>query len=273
MTENKDKNGLTEKEFLASYSDKGYEKPSVSVDIMVLSRSADFSSLKILLIKRGEHPFLNCWALPGGFIRKNETAYQAASRELEEETSLCGVYLNQVYTFTNPSRDPRSWVMSVAYLALVSDLASVSAKDDAIDAAWFDLKIDSGKITIENEALGVRMFYSLETKQFQNGKIHYENWVANAESSEKLAFDHIEIIIEAFLKLKEKFEHTDLAFNMAGDKFTLPDLQALFELVLCKKLYKTNFRLLVASKVEATGEKRKSAISGKLSAEYTYKAK
>ena len=88
--------------------------------------------------------------------------------------------------------------------------------------------------------------------------------------SEKLAFDHVEIIIESIMKLRTFFENSDLAFNMAGETFTLPDLQALYELVLGKKLYKTNFRALVAPKIEATGEKIKSKTSNKMSAEYRY---
>ncbi|MCR4996770.1 MAG: NUDIX hydrolase, partial [Butyrivibrio sp.] len=99
----------------------------------------------------------------------------------------------------------------------------------------------------------------------------YENWVSKPASKEELAFDHIEIIIESILKLKAEFEHTDLSFNMIGEKFTLPDLQALYELVLGKKLYKTNFRAMIAPKVEATGAKMKSVCSNKMSAEYRYK--
>lgn len=262
---------MDEKEFLATYSAAEFEKPSVTTDILVLGVNADISRLKMLLIKRGAHPFLGSWALPGGFIAKNETAYQAAKRELEEETGLKNVYLDQIYTFTNPNRDPRTWVMSIAYLALVSELAAVKGDDDAADAAWFDLCIDGETIRITSAEKGVDIAYKIEKKTFQNGKIRYENWVSEKISESALAFDHIEIIIEAYLKLKSQFSHTDLAFNLAGDFFTLPDLQAIFELVLGKKLYKTNFRAMVMEKITATGEKRKSLTSGKLSAEYTYK--
>lgn len=270
MSELKDKNGLTEKEFLASYRAGDYERPSVTADILVLGVNETFSRLKVLLIKRGGHPFLGSWALPGGFIAKSETAYQAAKRELEEETGLKDVYLDQIYTFTKPDRDPRTWVMSIAYLALVSELATVHGEDDAAEAAWFDLCIEDGCIRIFNEERGVSIVYKIAPKTFQNGRSCYENWVAEKASETTLAFDHIEIIIEAYLKLKSQFEHTDLAFNLTGPLFTLPDLQALYELVLCKKLYKTNFRAMIMEKIQPTGEKRKSASSGKLSAEYTY---
>lgn len=271
MEGKRDKDGLTEAEFLASYSDKEFDRPSVTVDIMVLSRSEDFSSLKILLIRRGAHPFLGCWALPGGFVARGETARGAAARELYEETSLRGVYLDQVYTFTDPNRDPRTRVMSIAYLALTPEMAVVCGQDDAAEAAWFDLRVGGGKIEISSVEMGVRILYSVETRTFANGRIRCENWVATPEGGERLAFDHIEIIVEAFLKLRASFEHSDLAFNMAGDRFTLPDLQALYELVLCRRLYKTNFRALVAGRVEPTGGKRKSATSGRMSAEYVYR--
>ncbi len=82
MPQERDKNGLTEKEFLESYTDTIYERPSVTTDILVLSVDESFSKLKVLLVKRDEHPFLGCFALPGGFIRPEETAYQAAVRKL-----------------------------------------------------------------------------------------------------------------------------------------------------------------------------------------------
>lgn len=282
MTQKKDKNGLTEKEFLKDYKAGDYERPSVTADILVLGTSADLRTLKILLVKRDEHPYLEQWALPGGFVRKDETAYQAAERKLSQETGLEGVYLDQIYTFTNPARDPRTWVMTIAYLALVSDTsddvlhgitcAGVGESEGGVqDAAWFDLVIDADSISFINAERNVEIRYSIVNKRFKNGRIYYENWVSSPASKETLAFDHIEIIIESILKLKAEFEHTDLSFNMIGEKFTLPDLQVLYELVLGKKLYKTNFRAMIATKVEATGEKMKSISSKKMSAEYRYK--
>ena len=281
MTLKKDKNGLTEKEFLKDYKAGSYERPSVTADILVLGTSVDLRTLKILLVKRDEHPYLEQWALPGGFVRKDETAYQAAERKLSQETGLEGVYLDQIYTFTNPARDPRTWVMTIAYLALVSDtsddvLHGVTCAGDydsdggVQDAAWFDLVIDAESISFINAERNVEIRYSIENKRFKNGRIYYENWVSKPASKEELAFDHIEIIIESILKLKAEFEHTDLSFNMIGEKFTLPDLQALYELVLGKKLYKTNFRAMIAPKVKATGAKIKSVCSNKMSAEYRY---
>ena len=192
--------------------------------------------------------------MPGGFVRGDETAFQAAQRKLSNETGLEGVYLDQIYTFTRPDRDPRTRVMTIAYLALVSDTsddmlrgvtcAGLGEDTGGVrDAAWFDLVIDQGSISFTNAERNVSIEYSIENKRFKNGRIFYENWVSSLKSKEELAFDHIEIIIESFIKLKAEFEHTDLAFNMMGDTFTLPDLQALYELVLGKKM-KSRMRVM-----------------------------
>ncbi|WP_022764935.1 NUDIX domain-containing protein [Butyrivibrio sp. XPD2006] len=266
MTERRDINGLTEKEFLEQYTDTLYDKPSVTTDILVLGVDESFARLKALLIKRDEHPYLGFYALPGGFIKKDETAYQAASRKLYEEAGVRDVYLDQIYTFTRPGRDPRTWVMSIAYLALVGDVSEIKTTGE-----WFDLEFDDDRIRLYNDESGAEIIYPVSVKKFKNGRIGYENRVAiSGERGEKLAFDHVEIIIESIMKLRTFFENSDIAFNMVGDTFTLPDLQALYELVLGKKLYKTNFRALVAPKIEATGAKIKSRISNKMSAEYRY---
>ena len=266
MTERRDLNGLTEKEFLEKYTDTVYDKPSVTTDILVLGVDESFAHLKALLIKRDEHPYLGFYALPGGFIKKDETAYQAAARKLCEEAGIKDVYLDQIYTFTRPGRDPRTWVMSIAYLALVGDVSEINTTGE-----FFDLDFEDDKIRLYNDESGAEIVYPVSIKRFKNGRIEYENRVADTKGKgEKLAFDHVEIIIESIMKLRTFFENSDLAFNMAGETFTLPDLQALYELVLGKKLYKTNFRALVAPKIEATGKKIKSKTSNKMSAEYRY---
>ncbi len=264
--------GQTEEEFLRSYDPDRYEKPSVTVDILVTGIEESYSNLKILLVKRKNHPFIGSWALPGGFIGMEESAYHAAGRELFEETGLKDLYMEQIYTFTQPKRDPRMRVISIAYLALIP-VVPVRAGDDAQDAAWFDIGFDSDSLTVRNPELGICMEYALKSRVFHNGVVRYTNYVPEPLSEERLAFDHVEVLLEGLLSLRHKVADTDLAFNLVPESFTLPDLQRVYELILGKGVYKTNFRDKIAEKVEETGEKGKSVTGNKLSLLYRYKYK
>lgn len=269
--EYKDKDGLTEKEFLAQYNPGDYARPSVTVDMMVLGPKKDYSGIKILLIKRGGHPFINCWALPGGFVREDESCYQAAGRELKEETGLKNVFLEQVYTFSKPDRDPRTRVMSVAYMALSPVAPPVKGGDDAVAAAWFDFEFSDNMLRIHNDDIGVEINYQLSTKRFKNGNVKYANLVPVLKSKAQLAFDHVEIILESMIKLRREIEYTDLPFSMANEEFTLPDLQVIYELLLGHSLYKANFRIMVADRIESTGKKAKSVVGRRMSELYRLK--
>ena len=143
----RDKNGLTEAEFLAGYNADKYPKPSLTADVAVFAR--DGETLRLLLIRRGGHPYLGCLALPGGFANKNEPIEQTAARELEEETGITGVPLTLFGVFSKPGRDPRGWVVTVAFAAVV-EAGSVTAQaaDDAADAQWYDVAVDGGTITL-----------------------------------------------------------------------------------------------------------------------------
>ena len=139
MGELRDKNGLTEAEAIARYREKNYPKPALTADIAVFARSGD--GLKLLLIRRGGHPCLGCWALPGGFADEGETIEHTAARELEEETALTGLDLRLVGIYSAPGRDPRGWTVSAAYAVCVEagQLHAV-AGDDAAEAGWFDVR-------------------------------------------------------------------------------------------------------------------------------------
>ena len=226
--------GLTEAEFLANYNPGDYERPSVTVDMMVLRVKYDFSCLQILLIKRKDHPFINCFALPGGFINMQESAYEAACRELQEETGLTNIYLEQIYTMSKPDRDPRMRVIDIAYAALLpfGYQANVKAGDDAKDALWFDIDISDDHLRFYNEEKDIHIKYQLETKTFKNGILTIENKVP-VQDGNVLAFDHADIILEELIRLKNKVMYTDIAFNLVPQKFTLPDLQRVYH----KNLY------------------------------------
>ena len=138
MTEQKDKNGLTEAEYLSSYRRDGWPLPSVTADQVLISPSG--SGYEILLVRRGGHPCINQWALPGGFVNEQEPPWKAAARELEEETSLSGLPPILLGVFGDPNRDVRGWTITCAYCALVSrQQLNPQAGDDAREACWFRL--------------------------------------------------------------------------------------------------------------------------------------
>ena len=169
-----DSRGLTEQEFLICYAEKKYEKPSLTADIVILAREQE--SLYVLLVRRKNHPFLGCWALPGGFASPRETIEETAARELEEETGLSGIPLIPVGLYSKPGRDPRGWVVSQAYAALVQrEKLQVQAGDDAGDARWFRIA-----------GTGADLRLTEEQKGFDPGK---------------LAFDHEEILQKALAKV------------------------------------------------------------------------
>jgi len=170
----RDKNGLTEQEFLAAYNPDKYPKPSLTADVAIFAR--DGENWRLLLIRRGGHPFLGRLALPGGFADKNEPLEQTAARELLEETGVSGVPLRLVGVFSAPGRDPRGWVVTAAYTAVVdASQLRVQAGDDAADAQWYDVTFASGgEVTLRRGAEAVSL-----------------------ASGEGLAFDHAEIITQA----------------------------------------------------------------------------
>ncbi len=177
-----------------------YPRPALTVDGVVFG--LDEEDLKVLLIKRDLPPFSDRWALPGGFVRVDESLDEAARRELREETGVEQVFLEQLYTFGALDRDPRERVVSVAYFALVklSD-HRIKAATDARDAAWFAVS-----------------------------------------DVPALAFDHDRILAVALERLKSKVRYQPLGFELLPPKFTLSQLQHLYEAVLETPLDKRNFR-------------------------------
>lgn len=176
----------------------------MTVDIVIFTLRG--GSLQVLLVKRGVPPFEGQYAIPGGFVREGESLEEAALRELYEEASVRNVFLEQLYTFGDPKRDPRGRVITVAYYALIaSDKLSLVAGADAAEAQW-----------------------------------------APVNDLPPLAFDHRSILDYAIERLRNKLEYTTVGFQLLPEKFTLGELQSVYEAILGRALDKRNFRRKIA---------------------------
>jgi len=217
--ERRNEEGLTEKEFLLQYRPGNYERPSVTVDMLIFAVDEEEMETEVLLIKRKNHPCIGQWAIPGGFVNVDESLEAAAARELEEETGLKGICLEQLYTWGNVKRDPRTRVISVSYMAAVpKNQLTPKAGDDAEEACWFQVKkkklseLENGAtyaLTIENEEEHIFMSYRITETYERQGMM----WKKETEidllpaidvlDQEKLAFDHAEILNVAMDRLEE----------------------------------------------------------------------
>lgn len=211
---------LQEKAFLASYSIHDYDVPLTSVDIVIFTIIDE--QVNVLITQRGDYPFKEYWAIPGGFIdiKKDKNIEQTAQRKLKEKTAYGTPYLEQLGAKGNSSRDPRGWSVTVTYFALVN------AEDVTFstDTSWSCLDKD--------------------------GKIN-----------KKLAFDHAELIQEAFHRLRNKAQYTTIALHVLPEKFTLSELQQCYEIILGGKLNKSGFRRrIIKGNVieEITGESKQT---------------
>lgn len=193
----RDKDGLTEAEFLKGYRQKDYPRPSLTADLVVI-RSGKKPAL--LLIRRGGHPYLGCWALPGGFVTQGEDAKTAAHRELQEETGLTNLPLVPIGFYSAPNRDPRGWVVSAAFLTSSEAFAPIAANDDAADAAWFivqELPSNAGtlSLTLQHGETTLKLSASRSNNPI-TGRAE-----AHLNASDGIAFDHAQMIADAWLYL------------------------------------------------------------------------
>lgn len=180
---------------------------AVSIDCVLFG--FDGGELKILLIERNEEPFKDWWALPGNLVGNDESVDQSASRILHELTGLSNIYMEQYYTFGEVGRHPQGRVISVAYYAM--------------------LRLGGDK------ALKPLTSYAKKAQ-----------WV-NVKELPKLAFDHQHIFDKGLEKIKRRIKHLPIAFELLPEKFTLTQVQNVYELILGKKLDKRNFRKKILS--------------------------
>lgn len=196
----------------------------LAVDAVVFGYTSK-EGLKVLLIKRKIEPFINEWALPGGLVENNESLEHAAERELKEETGVSINYLEQLYTFGSPKRDPRNRAVSVAYFGLVKPSAfELKADTDAADAQWFSIK-----------------------------------------NLPKLAFDHYKILNKAVYRLKAKITYEPVGFELLEKKFPFSELEKLYSTLLDRKVDRRNFKkkILRFGFLKETNEKQKLEGAGR----------
>ena len=284
MPENtiKNKQGLTEEQFLATYDASKYRRPSVTVDMLIFTVTEEETTnyrklpekvLRLLMIQRGDHPYIGQWALPGGFVQMDESLDEAALRELKEETNIDEIYMEQLYTWGDVGRDPRTRVISTSYMSLVDSTAlDVKASDDADDAKWFTVscKLYQEQRTVTEKGYMLQRLFRLSLVNDENNlwatvkvvKI-VEGKVTKVErevvESDGISFDHAKIIEYGLERLRNKIEYTDIAFSLMPEQFTLTQLQQVYEVILGKELLKANFRRKIADMVIETNEYTKDA--------------
>ena len=205
---------ISEKEYLENYDQKEYDKPSIAVDLLVFT--IEDSRLKMVLVEREEHPFMNMLSVPGTFVRMDESLEEAAKRGALEKVGLSDIYFEQLYTWGDVDRDPRMRIISVSYLAFVPiDKIMLTQGKNTVAVALYDV----------DEIL---------------------------RESKELAFDHKKIIEYGRERIKNKVKYSKIAFEFLSEEFTLPELQKIYEILLDKELHKAAFRRKMADIVEET---------------------
>ncbi|ETT51970.1 NUDIX domain-containing protein [Paenibacillus sp. FSL H7-0350] len=277
-----DPNGLNEEQFLKNYNAGNYERPSVTVDMLIFTvmeqeqdnyRKLADKSLQLLLIQRGEHPFLGQWALPGGFVGISESVEEAARRELYSETNINNIYMEQLYTWGEVDRDPRMRVISCSYMALVDRKAlDVQAGDDAAAAAWFDVSyhiLETRREVLEQDVRQETLVeIILENEQEKLSGVvkltetiqgHVRQVSREIVRSTGFSFDHLLMVQYAIERLRGKAEYTDIIFNLMPPLFTLSELQRVYEIILGKELLAAAFRRKIAERVIETDQSTRDA--------------
>jgi 8-oxo-dGTP diphosphatase len=194
---------------------KGFESPGVTVDLSIFTVNEE--QLKVMLVRRAENPYLGFWSLPGGFLKIGESLDAAAQRVLSEKSGVDDVYMEQLYTFGEPKRDPRSRVITVAYIALIP---------------WQSLP------------------------EPESEKITDLTW-ASVDALPKLAFDHKQILEYAVTRLRAKVSYSNIVHGLMPKQFRLSELQSMYETIINDKLDKRNFRkrMLATGLLKETGKK------------------
>ena len=262
FTKKQTSNKSDEELFLSSYNIEDYDRPSIATDIAVFTMYGEEAEchrkdaeprLSVLLIKRGEHPYMNKWALPGGFLKSTETVEECAYREITEEANLTPVSLMPIGVFSEPNRDPRGRIVSNAFASIVGEEnIKIMSGDDAISAKWFDVDFyleDNDIFKLELSCENEKIVAELREKGTKFGTTEFE-----ILTNTGLAFDHAKIITTALTHIRNEAEKFSVTFDFLPEKFTLAALQKVQETLMGISLLTANFRRKIAGLVVETDE-------------------
>ncbi len=250
-----------EKKYLETYKMDNYFRPSVSSDVVAFTigntdeenyRKEGEARLLLLLVRRGTHPFMNSWALPGGFLRSDESVEECAFREIVEETGIKPVSMKHVGVFSDCDRDPRGRIISNAFTSIIVDGSTEAhGGQDANDAKWFEITFteQSGLyyLNLVNEDIVLKAVLKEIRNEF--GIRRFE-----IIESGDIAFDHAAIIGTALTSLRNDVMDFNLLFDFVPKKFTLLKLQRIQETITGRTTQAANFRRKIADYVEETDE-------------------
>ena len=266
-----------EEEFLKSYDENKYKRPSVTNDIIIFTttdkeednlRKVPKKGMQVILIKRDDYPYREMWSLPGGFVDINESLELGAKRKLKEKTGIDNVYTEQLYTFGDIHRDKRTRVISVGNIALVEkEIIKFEEVDSLKKSEWF--WIDKALINTEKHEGYIENKYLLSLKSV-NEKIEINYEITETiersifrrketfykllnSSTEELAFDHYKILDYGIDRLRNKVEYTPIAFNLLPRLFTVKELQNVYEAIMGREIL--NFRRKMGEMIIETDEK------------------
>ncbi|WP_252243906.1 MULTISPECIES: NUDIX domain-containing protein [unclassified Clostridium] len=275
---NKEKLYIDEKIFLKNYDVNEFERPSVTNDVIIFttddvleenSRKVPRKGMEVLLVKRDDHPSKGKWAIPGGFVKMDESLEEGAIRRLREETGIDNVYIEQLYTFGELERDPRTRVISVGNIALIAkENINFNKTKDTMETKWFWIKKDLIESIRDEKYLINKYILELKSEDCEETKISYEitekiekgilrrkvltyNLMNN--SNEELAFDHYKILDYALDRVRNKIEYTPIALNLLPRLFTVKELQFVYEAIMGREIL--NFRRKMDDMIIETDEK------------------
>lgn len=272
----KDKNIYnSEEEFLKKYDSNKFEKPSVTNDVIIFTtedmeedniRKVPRKGMQVLLIKRDEYPEKGKWAIPGGFVHINESLEDGAIRKLKEETGIDNVYMEQLYTFGETNRDPRTRVISVGNIALIAkEYINYSKCNENIEAKWFWINkkllnksstekynINKYELSLKDEDDKTEILYEVVEKIEKSILRKTTKTYKLISSTDDIAFDHYKILDYAVDRIRNKVEYTQIALNLLPRLFTVKELQNVYEAIMGREIL--NFRRKMGNMIIETDE-------------------